>query len=401
MKIKQAFKMSLKSIASKKMRSALTMLGIVIGVAAVIILVSLVQGYQRSTMEYYEKQGVNKISVYAYSYYGGQKNLSQELFDFCLSLDDLVLGVTPNSSNWGANIKYKAKRGQDVQLYFGNEHYSLCNNYQLSAGRDLSYLDVKDNKKVCVIGGALQKSLFDYADPIGETITIEGESFTVIGTYKMKYEDLNQDNWWMSYQDNICIIPYTLMRSLYPNWTLDSYVVKAVDKSSTTEAITRLTGFLSTKIDLDRGYYNVYSENTWMESANEQTQMIQRVLGGIAGIALLVGGIGIMNIMLVTVTERTREIGIRKAVGAKRSAIVSQFLIESALVSLLGGIIGIILGVLLTLVLGKVIFSLTIFPGVAISVGSALLSALIGIIFGMYPAIKASGLQPVDALRAE
>ena len=396
MNIKQAFKMSFKSISSNKIRSFLTMLGIVIGVAAVIILVSLVQGYQSSMMEYYEKQGVNKINIYAYDY-TSQRTLSQDLYDYCLSLDDLVLGVTPNVQIWGKNIKYQAKTEQDAQIYLGSEQFSTCNNYTLSAGRDLCYLDIKQYKKVCVIGGALQKKLFDYSNPIGATININGESYTVIGTYAKKYED--EEN---NYMDNILVVPYTTVRWLEPSMTMDSYVVKAVDKSSTTEAITRLNGFLSGRINDERGgYYDVWSENTYIESSNEQTRMIQLVLAGIAGIALLVGGIGIMNIMLVTVTERTREIGIRKAIGAKRRVIVGQFLIESAVVSFFGGLFGIILGILLTLVLGKLIFSLVIWPSMLIGVGAAVFSALIGVVFGIYPAWKASGLQPVVALRAE
>ncbi|MGI5972044.1 MAG: ABC transporter permease [Oscillospiraceae bacterium] len=396
MKFKQAFLMSLKSIASNKIRSFLTMLGIIIGVAAVIVLVSLVQGYQSSMMEYYDKQGVNKITVYAYSWGGNSKKISEDLFDFCLDLDDLVLGVTPNSTLWGKTVKYQAKKAADPQIAFGNEYYSICNNYELESGRDLCYIDIKHSKRVCVIGSAVRDALFDFADPVGKKITIDGESFTVVGTFVQKYDDE-----FMNWFDNIVVIPYTLMRTLSPGQVMDSYVVKAASKSSTTEAITRLSGFLRSRIDPNRGYYDVYSENTFIEEQNQMTRMIQLVLGGIAGIALLVGGIGIMNIMLVTVTERTREIGIRKAIGAKRSAIITQFLIESSVVSLLGGILGIVFGVLLTLVLGKLIFDLVIYPGTGISIGAAAFSIVIGIIFGMYPAVKASKLQPVAALRAE
>jgi putative ABC transport system permease protein len=177
--------------------------------------------------------------------------------------------------------------------------------------------------------------------------------------------------------------------------------VKAKSSAATTETITRLTGFLSGRINDMNGYFNVWSDNTWMEESDQQNKMMSLVLGGIAGISLLVGGIGIMNIMLVTVRERTKEIGIRKAIGGTRKSILIQFLIEAAVICATGGIFGIILGYLGTLVAGKLILQIVLFPGVPMTIGAFGFSVVLGICFGMYPAIKASGLQPVEALRAE
>ena len=392
MKISQAFKMSFKSIVKNKVRSFLTMLGIIIGVAAVIILVSLVQGLQQQTQEYYEKQGTNKIDVSASNWNG--KDVTNELYDYCLSLDDLVIGVTPNQQYWGT-VKFRSKSTQSATIYFGSDQYSVCNNFQLAEGRDLSYMDIQNRNRVCVIGSFVKETLFNYVDPVGKNIYINGERFTVAGVYAEKDGSTEYS------MDCMIVVPYTQNRLLMKQTTMTEFTVKAKDSASTDEAVARLNLFLGTIIDPNSGYFWVYSQNNSMEQNNQYTTMLSLVLGGIAGIALLVGGIGIMNIMLVTVTERTREIGIRKAVGAERGAIIIQFLIESGVISAVGGLFGILFGTLVTLVLGKVLMDIIIFPTTFISVGAFLFSVCLGIGFGMYPAVKASGLQPVVALRAE
>jgi putative ABC transport system permease protein len=179
------------------------------------------------------------------------------------------------------------------------------------------------------------------------------------------------------------------------------FTVKARSAEATTETITRLTGFLTGRISNRDGYFYVFTDNTWMQQSDQQNRMMSLVLGGIAGISLLVGGIGIMNIMLVTVRERTREIGIRKAIGGSRKSILVQFLIEAAVICGTGGVVGIIVGYLGTLVAGKLILDMILLPGVPMTIGAFLFSVILGVTFGMYPAVKASGLQPVEALRAE
>ncbi len=397
MNIRQAFKISVKSILSNKARSVLTMLGIIIGVAAVIILVSVVQGGNQKMKEYYESLGTNKISVYAYKW-GSGKDISQDLYDYCMSLDDLVLGVTPNSYYWGT-IKYRTNSTSNMmyqpEIYLGSDQYSICSNFKIAEGRDICYLDIKNYNQVVVLGARLKQSLFNYANAVGETVTIGGYPFTVIGVYAEKDPDSDYS------MDNMAVVPYSMNRVLNKRTTIEEFTVKAKNADSTTEAITKLTGFLSSKITPENGYYYVQSNNEWIDQSNKENETTSLILGGIAAISLLVGGIGIMNIMLVTVTERTREIGIRKAIGAERRSIIIQFLIESSVICAVGGIFGIIVGLLGTLVAGKLILDTILLPGIPMSAGAFAFSVVLGICFGMYPAIKASGLQPVAALRAE
>ena len=402
MNLLQAFKMAFKSIAMKKARSFLTMLGIIIGVASVVIMVSVIIGQNKKQMEYWEKQGDNKINVQAMKW---DMDVSQELYDYCLGLTDLVDGVTPNIQIWNQmTIRYgtnsMSTQGEDwsknLNVVLGNDKYALCNNYVLSRGRDLSYLDVEKTNNVCVLGGNTAKNLFNFVDPVGKMVTINNTPFLVVGVYETK----NVNNWpeW----DNIVLLPYTFNRTLNNNQTIDSYVVKAKNASATTEAVTRLKGFLAGLIGQQNGYYNVQNNDQYQDTVNAQLAMQAAVLGGIAGISLLVGGIGIMNIMLVTVTERTREIGIRKAIGAERRSIIAQFLIEAAVICGIGGVIGILVGCMGSLIAGKFLLNgMVLWPTQSITIGAFLFSVVLGIIFGMYPAVKASGLQPVEALRAD
>ncbi len=415
MNISQAVKMAAKSISSNKARSALTMLGIIIGLAAVIILVSYAQGQNLAMQRYYESMGTNKIQIQAWCWRGGV-DVSTELYNYCLTLDEYVKGVTPAQEVWSDfTIKYGVKTlGRDnyetrPTLYLGNDQFSVCNNYAIAKGRDLSYLDIKKENHVCVLGAATAQDLFDMVDPIGKSITINGMPFLVVGLYQAKgsgQTEYNEDgsNWQevaMTRLDRVILTPYTLNRVLNNNQDIEQYVAKGKDSESTKMAVALLNNFLAGLIPEDYGYGQAYSEDQYQESQNEANAMQQRFLGGIAAISLLVGGIGIMNIMLVTVTERTREIGIRKAIGAERRSIVIQFLIEAAMICGIGGIFGIGVGYLGTLVVGKLSFDTILLPSTGITIGAFAISVAIGIIFGLYPAIKASGLQPVVALRAD
>ena len=418
MNLMQAFKMAFKSIAAKKTRSFLTMLGIIIGVASVVIMVSVVQGQNRQTMEMFEKLGDNKITVQAYGYYDTNNETSQKLYDYCLTMSDLVEGITPDVEiNETATVQYGAKtiRINDwnngnydwqtaMHIKLGSDQYGVCNNYTLAGGREMSYLDVEKTNAVCVLGAGAKEALFDFTDPVGEYITINGQPFKVVGYY----EAVDLEGW--NELDNIIVLPYTFNRSMNNNYNIDSYVVKAKSAQATVEAMTKLDAFLNGLFPMnadgnrDNGSFYVNSNNSSAEQVQSQSNMQSLVLGAIAGISLLVGGIGIMNIMLVTVTERTREIGIRKAIGAERKSIIAQFLIEAAMICSIGGLIGIAIGYVGTMVAGKLLLSTTtdvLLPSPIITLGAFLFSVALGVIFGMYPAVKASGLQPVVALRAE
>ena len=418
MNFTQAFKMAAKSISSNKGRSALTMLGVIIGLAAVIILVSYAKGQNLALQKYYDSMGTNTLQVYAYTWQGGL-DVSSELYNYCLQLDDYVDGVTPMGQIYSGNttIKYGVQTlgGQDADwntrptLYLGNDQFGLCNNYAIASGRELSYLDIQKSNQVCVLGAGVASSLFNLVDPVGKNITINGQPFLVIGVYEAKGNGTTEyneqgDNWQeveMSRMDRIVVLPYTLNRTMNDNQTIDEYTVKAKDSQSAMTAATLIRSFLNGLINENYGYSNVYNNSVYQNQENEANAMQQRFLGGIAAISLLVGGIGIMNIMLVTVTERTREIGIRKAIGAERKSIIIQFLIEAAMICGIGGIFGIAVGYLGTLIVGKMSFDTILLPGMDITVGAFAISVALGIIFGLYPAAKASRLQPVDALRAE
>ena len=435
MNITQAIKMAVKSISSNKGRSALTMLGIIIGLAAVIILVSYAQGQNAALRAYYESMGNNTISLYAYSYgNSGPQDVGSLIYDYCLQLDDVV-GVTPNGYVYSSpTIKYESKTlsrnngssgiimgggvivspsggsyNEDYpQIYLGNDKFGLCNDYEIAKGRDLSYLDVEKSNQVCVLGAATAEYLFSFADPIDKTITVNGMPFRVIGVYKSKGNTQiggrEEDQWMqesMKQMDRMILLPSTMTRYFNNNDPIQDYVVKVRDAGSIAKVTTSILGYLSGIIDTNNGYYGVNSNEEYLQQEDEATAMQQRFLGGIAAISLLVGGIGIMNIMLVTVTERTREIGIRKAIGAERRSIVTQFLIEASMICGIGGIVGIIVGYLGTLIVGKLSFNTILIPNPGTAVAAFLVSVALGIIFGLYPAVKASGLQPVVALRAE
>ena len=384
--------MALKSILAKKGRSFLTMLGIIIGSAAVIVLVSIVKGQQDAMMEQFEKMGTNKINIQDYSW--GSSDISMDLYDFCLTLDpDLMVGFTPNYNTW-TQVRYKSKTA-DVDIYMGSEMYSLCSSFTLSAGRDISYMDVQEYNKVCVIGSKVQSDFFNFENPVGKKIMINGVEFTVIGTYDSKNLSAQYGG---DYVDNMIMVPYTLTTRVQKSkFRMSNYIVKASSATATQDLTKQIDAWMMSRV----GQYNysVYSENTSMEWQTADFAKTGMLLGGIAGISLIVGGIGIMNIMLVTVTERTREIGIRKAIGAPRRSIISQFLIEASVLSAMGGIMGIILGAGLTVVLGKIYFKSIFTPTPLIVAVAFLVSVAFGIGFGVYPAIRASRLQPVEALR--
>ena len=419
MNIRQAMKMAWKSIVGKKGRSMLTMLGVIIGIAAVMTIVATMNGYTVKTMEQYSAMGSNKINVNIYSYVyvedengnwvSAGKDYFPDLYDYCKSLSEYVVGVTPEAY-CNATVVYGTKNSDNFQwdwetqtgqrrpdIYYGSDQYSVCNNLTVMKGRDISELDVERYNQVCVMGSRAAETFFGSADPVGKVVQLNGQSFEVVGVYAPRLTGADAQT---SFIDNIIILPYTARRVLGGE-AMKQFIVKARDSASVQEATMRIQSFLNGLVDQNTGGSWVDSDERWQQSMNEQMAMISLVLGGIAAISLLVGGIGIMNIMLVTVTERTREIGIRRAIGAQKSSIVTQFLIEAAMLCGIGGIIGILLGTLGCFVLGNLLFHMTIYPSAPVTAGAFGLSVVLGIVFGCYPAVKASNLQPVEALRAE
>ncbi len=389
-------KMAFESIRDKKIRSLLTMLGIIIGVGAVLILVSVVQGYNADLTAYYEKQGVNKVNVTLLNFdRTNTTDQSSEFMDWVNeSLSAYITGVTPSASTSGT-LRFESNINDTAVIYFGNEQWSACNNYTLDEGRDLLELDMAERSRVCVIGSYLADTLFGFQDPIGQTLTVNGTPLTVVGVFYQKDGGVEES------MDDAVVVPYTLNRQMLGTDTVSEFTVKVASSTDMTTVMNQVESWCAENVDTNTGEYTVENGNDAMEAAEDETASLQVVLGGVAAIALLVGGIGIMNIMLVTITERTREIGIKKAIGAQRQVIITQFLVESTVLSGCGGMIGILIGYLGSLIAGKLIYDLILLPAFWMAAAAFLFSLAIGVGFGLYPAVKASGLQPVDALRAD
>lgn len=395
MNFMQTLTMAVKGIWHNKMRSFLTMLGIIIGVASVITLVSVMQGAQKKLMESYNSMGTNRIDIY-YDTWNG-KDLTDDLYSFCKSLDKYVVGVTPNV-NGQAKARYKTKN-MDGRIKYGSADYDICNNMTLVKGRTISYSDIKNRVRVCVIGSYVAENFFGLENPVGKEIKLQGYNFTVVGVYKSKFSDSGMPVESMQYtDDNQIVVPYTLQRTIAGTKTIGQFVVKGKDAASVKMATAEIKDFL--KPHFKQEYqFNVSSSNEWQGEINKSQTMLTLVVAGIASISLLVGGIGIMNIMLVSVTERTREIGIRMAIGAKETDIIWQFLVEAATVSACGGIVGVAVGAIGSMLLSAAIFKQIYLPSVPISVIAFGFSALLGMFFGFYPARKAAKMPPVEALR--
>ena len=388
--------MAFESVMDKKIRSLLTMLGIIIGVGAVLILVSVVQGYNADLTAYYEKQGVNKVNVSIVSYdRTNTTDQSGEFMDWVTeNLSDTITGVTPSYSTSGT-LSYGGSINDTAVVYFGNEQWSACNNYTLDEGRDLLELDMDRRSQVCVIGSYLADTLFGFQDPVGQTLSVNGTPLTVVGVFYQKDGGAEES------MDDAVVVPYTLNRQMLDTDVVSQFTVKVASSTDMTTVMNQVELWCAENVNTNTGEYTAENGNDAMEAAEDETASLQVVLGGVAAIALLVGGIGIMNIMLVTVTERTREIGIKKAIGAQRQVIITQFLVESTVLSGCGGMIGILIGYLGSLIAGKLIYDLILLPAFWMAAAAFLFSLAIGVGFGLYPAVKASGLQPVDALRAD
>ncbi len=411
----QTVRMAFKSILNNKVRSILTMLGIIIGVASVIAIVASIQGTSKLQRLQYEALGVNRIDVYGW----GAKSRDWEDFEEYLDteLADKVAAWSPQTQyyDWQSDgIQYRSQKLSNdngyTYMYFGNQDYGEVTSHTISAGRDISEADCTSRSRVCVIGETIRKYFFGAMSPLGQKIRIGGKSFEIIGVYEGKFDGK------LNTEDQMIVMPYTLQNSMMSMSGMSDkqYVIKAATREDISELTsTLLPEFMQSRCEANGGYFSAYSNSEWQEQSESSTNMLALLGGGVAGISLLVGGIGIMNIMLVSVTERTREIGIRMAIGARKRDIVGQFLVEAAVVSCCGGVIGIIVGCFLSAILGNMLLAqmqdgympaveqFTVLPSIGLIIGAFLFSALLGIIFGLYPANKASNLQPVDALRTQ
>jgi putative ABC transport system permease protein len=392
MNLRQSFKLSIKSILSSKLRSALTMLGIIIGVAAVIILVSIIGGFSNSLKANFASMGATLVNV-RITNRSSLRSFDESDFDSLVSENpDLFSEYSPLVNMSNATIKV-GDTNATTTGYGTNEMYQDIKSLSVSQGSFLSYLNVDNRQKVCVIGYYVSSEFFSGSNPVGQTVKINGAQYTVIGV-------LSETNGGTQGSGDDCIyIPYTTAVRLTGSGQISSYVIEATGTDKMNDAVNKVQTVLYNALG-STNYFTVSNSSTIIDSINTLTSTLTLVLVGIAGISLLVGGIGIMNIMVVSVTERTKEIGIRMSLGAKGRDILTQFLIEAATTSAVGGIIGILVGIGTSFPLSKALGLTAVisFAAVAVAFG---VSAGIGIIFGFFPARRASKMNPIDALRYE
>ncbi len=384
--------MAMKSISASKMRTFLTMLGIIIGVCAVIVLVSVVQGSTGQITDAIESLGANAINVTLTGRNSSKSISYEEMQSLTEEYPDLIQYVVPTMTAQRAMVKVESEN-ISTTVTGTNSDYMSVNDREIMAGRFINGLDAENRRKNAVVGTYIVNELYGGRNPIGETIKINNEIFTVVGVLK-PVSDGEEGS-----QDDLIIVPYTAGRTIFQTDRISSYTVWATTSENVEDATSTLKKFLFNHFG-DEDEYLVISIASMMDAISEITNLMALLTAGIAGISLVVGGIGIMNIMLVSVTERTREIGIRKAIGAKRASILTQFLIESIVVSSMGGIVGIIIGTLASVMIGNSM-GISAFPKISVILIAFLFSAAIGTFFGWAPANKASKLNPIDALHAD
>jgi putative ABC transport system permease protein len=398
-------KVAVQSILKNKMRSLLTMLGIVIGVGAVIVMVAVGQGAQTRIEQQIQNLGTNMIVITPGSSQQGGVSQGAGTFNR-LSLADAeklkreggqLSGVTPviftrsqaigGQGNWRTIINGVATDWQTIR------------DWALRSGTFFSETDVRSMRKVAVLGSTVANNLFLGADPVGQQVQLRGVPFTVIGVLETKGQTAAGTD-----QDDVIIVPYTTAQSRLSGspriWQILAATYSPADIPAAQQeirALMRESHRLGADDDDD---FTIRNQTELADAASGTTQVMSYLLAAIASISLLVGGIGIMNIMLVSVTERTREIGIRMAIGARGSDVLTQFLIESVVMSLLGGIIGLLVGFAGAAILGKMTGWSTATPPEAVAL-AVVFSAAVGIFFGFYPARKAASLNPIEALRYE
>jgi len=400
------FKIALRALSNSKMRTFLTMLGIIIGVASVITMLAIGQGSKKSIQSQISEMGSNMIMIHPGADMFGGVRQSQSSME-TLKLTDYenickeakyLAAVSPNVSSSGQLIA--GSNNYPTSINGISLGYLTIRQLKVESGEMFSEQDIKASAKVCVIGKTIVTNLFpNGSDPVGQVIRFNKIPFRIVGVLKSKgYNSMGQD------QDDVVLAPYTtVMKRILAQTYLQGIYASAITEDMTKDAITDLTDILRTDHKLkasDDDDFNIRSQEELSSMMNSTTGLMTTLLACIAGISLIVGGIGIMNIMYVSVTERTREIGLRMSVGARGIDILSQFLIEAILISITGGLIGVVLGI-------GASFGVKFFANWPISIQmwtvvlSFVVCTITGIFFGWYPAKKAANLDPIEAIRYE
>ena len=401
------FRIALRALGRNKMRSSLTMLGIIIGVGAVIAMVGIGQGASASIQSQISQLGNNMLFVWAGSTnQGGMRGGSGSSATLVPEDVDAIERECPAVRAASPGVRANG------QLVFGNQNWSASSGIQgtnekfpdirawpVATGEFFTEGDVRTSARVCVIGKTIVDNLFSGADPLGQTMRIRNLPFRVIGVLSTKGQNqYGQD------QDDTVIVPYTTAQKKMLSIThVNQIMVSAVSPAATFTAEKQITELLRQRHRLSPNQENDFTVRNLTdvaEAADESSKIMTNLLASIAGVSLLVGGIGIMNIMLVSVTERTREIGIRMAIGARSGVIRRQFLIESITLSVVGGIFGVLLGVGASITISNTLNWPTLISPISIF-ASVIFSVFVGVAFGYYPARKAASLDPIDALRYE
>ena len=392
--IYQSFKMAVKAIAGNKMRSFLTILGVVIGVVAIVVLVSIGQGANSSVVESIEGMGTNLITANI-----NARRMNPIDLDSLneLAQNEAISYVAPIASVSGT-VKACTTTYDDGVVQGTTPGYESIRNWTVAEGRFLQQPDIDNRSFVAVIGSEAATEMYGTTHAVGETFSLNGYTITVVGVLAEVGSSASGSN------DNQILIPFTLAQRLSNQTSISSFYVSAASSAQVEQAQAAVESYLEKAFENynTRSFgtqYSVFNQTEMLSTLSETTNTLTLMLGGIAAISLLVGGIGIMNMMLVSVTERTSEIGLRKALGARPRSIQVQFLMESIILSLLGGLIGVVLGLMVSMLLASLMdIAFVLSPGaIALGVGFSL---AVGVVFGWAPARKASNLNPIDALRS-